>query len=290
MTMTASPMADDEARRIVTSLGGRWNGVGGMCRCPAHDDRTPSLSVRAGTRRVLFHCFAGCDASDVLRALAAAGLLTGKRSVAPAHRSVHQRRSGGVGRLWDEARSISGTPAESYLRARRLFPTSDVLRFHSHVPHGRRPLTQFRPAMLAGVHDEAGLVAVQRTFLNTCADGAGEKVERATLGRVGQGAVRLHPPGRCLGLAEGVETALAATALFAIPCWATLGAERFGSVALPAIVRELFLFIDHDEVGVRAEMRARRAFAGGYALHTLRPPLEGDDWNDVLLRQPVSEC
>src|SRR3546814_11824591 len=40
-----------------------------MCCCPAHDDRTPSLSVRVGETRLLFKCFAGCDISDVLRAL-----------------------------------------------------------------------------------------------------------------------------------------------------------------------------------------------------------------------------
>src|SRR3546814_1361598 len=45
-----------------------------MCCCPAHDDRTPSLSVRIGETRLLFKCFAGCDISDVLRALRRDGL------------------------------------------------------------------------------------------------------------------------------------------------------------------------------------------------------------------------
>lgn len=39
------------------------------CRCPAHDDRSPSLSVTAGETRVLVHCHAGCDTDDVLAAL-----------------------------------------------------------------------------------------------------------------------------------------------------------------------------------------------------------------------------
>ena len=34
-----------------------------MARCPAHDDRNPSLSVSEGEGgRVLFNCFAGCAA------------------------------------------------------------------------------------------------------------------------------------------------------------------------------------------------------------------------------------
>ena len=38
--------------------------------CPAHDDKSPSLSIR-GTDdgRVLLHCFAGCDVESILDAL-----------------------------------------------------------------------------------------------------------------------------------------------------------------------------------------------------------------------------
>ena len=37
--------------------------------CPAHEDRSPSLSVTQADGRVLIHCHAGCTASDVLAAL-----------------------------------------------------------------------------------------------------------------------------------------------------------------------------------------------------------------------------
>ena len=63
---------------------GRW-----IARCPAHADKDPSLSVRElGDGRILIHCFAGCDAGDVLTAIcspmsttaiASAGLAIGKR-------------------------------------------------------------------------------------------------------------------------------------------------------------------------------------------------------------------
>ena len=37
------------------------------CRCPAHDDKGPSLSVKEEPDgRVLVHCFAGCSVEDVL--------------------------------------------------------------------------------------------------------------------------------------------------------------------------------------------------------------------------------
>ena len=44
---------------------GRW-----LARCPAHDDKSPSLSVReADDGRTLITCFAGCDAGAVAGAV-----------------------------------------------------------------------------------------------------------------------------------------------------------------------------------------------------------------------------
>ena len=41
-----------------------------VSRCPAHDDRSPSLSIKDGDDgRVLIHCFAGCETEDVLSAV-----------------------------------------------------------------------------------------------------------------------------------------------------------------------------------------------------------------------------
>jgi len=41
-----------------------------MARCPAHEDRTPSLHIReCGDGTVLIHCFAGCPPAAVLEAV-----------------------------------------------------------------------------------------------------------------------------------------------------------------------------------------------------------------------------
>ena len=42
----------------------RW-----LARCPAHDDKSPSLSIRNAGDPLLIHCFAGCDALDVVHAV-----------------------------------------------------------------------------------------------------------------------------------------------------------------------------------------------------------------------------
>lgn len=41
-----------------------------MCRCSAHNDRGPSLSIRLlPDGRILIWCFAGCGAADILAAI-----------------------------------------------------------------------------------------------------------------------------------------------------------------------------------------------------------------------------
>ena len=37
--------------------------------CPAHDDKSPSLSIKLADDRILIHCFAGCDVSSIVASL-----------------------------------------------------------------------------------------------------------------------------------------------------------------------------------------------------------------------------
>jgi hypothetical protein len=141
--------------------------------------------------------------------------------------------------------------------------------------------------MIAAVRDDSGLVAIHRTFIDARGGSLAPLPDpRCGLGRFGRGAVRLGGSAPRLGLAEGIETALSATALFGVPCWAMLGTERFRLAALPAEVRELLLFLDHDSGGRRAERLAREAFAHIPHIEAHYPGRPGDDWNDVL-RAPL---
>ena len=48
----------------------RPSGDGHMAKCPAHEDRTASLSISAGDDgRVLLNCHAGCELDAILRAV-----------------------------------------------------------------------------------------------------------------------------------------------------------------------------------------------------------------------------
>lgn len=288
---TRSPSLEAQGREIVERLGGVWRHGGGMCRCPAHDDRTPSLSVRPGERRLLFHCFAGCETREVIRSLRALQLPTpelpaGGNETASTPADPGRRNRGAAARLWADARPIGRSPAEVYLRSRGLTLEAWDLRYHPRTPYGRGPQAIFRPALLAAVRDESGLVAVHRTFFDPgSARLADLAVPKRALGLLGQGAVRLRRPhDGILGWAEGIETAMAATQLTGIPCWATLGTERFGRVALPGSIKQLVLFLDNDAGGRRAETLAREALSGTAIEIEARFPQTPDaDWNDVLL-------
>ncbi|NNM78057.1 virulence protein [Sphingomonas sp. ID1715] len=283
-----APSLDAEGRAIVEELGGQWRTNGGMCRCPAHSDRTPSLSVRPGHRRLLFHCFAGCEAALViqaLRALRIVGTSTGGGGDIISPPAFTKSLAPLAARIWSEARPADGTLTEAYLQSRGIDLLPTELRFHPRAPQGRAPLTSFRPAMIAAVRDDSGLIAVHRTFLAFKHDsllcGSPSKL---ALGRLGKGAVRLAPPrDDILGLAEGIETALSAWQLFNIPCWAALGTERFRHVAIPSSVRQLTLFLDNDAAGRRAERLCREAHReAGLSIEARYPNLAGQDWNDVL--------
>jgi hypothetical protein len=273
-----------EGRDLVKRRGGVWTTSGGLRRCPAHDDRSPSLSVRVGSKRLLLHCFAGCAARDVLKAFRAAGFSLAALAEGPARdeRAVAGSRSDGALRLWREARSLAGTPAERYLAHRGLAAAGGELRFCPRTPLGPARLTQYRPALVAAVRDETGPAAVHRTFLDPRRNRlAATEDPRRGLGPFGSGAVRLGGFASRIGLAEGIEAALSVSALGGLPCWATLGTERFRLVALPDAASEVMLFLNNDRGGHRAEAIAREAF-GARVGAALYPRAEGSDWNDVL--------
>jgi hypothetical protein len=62
--------ARDRALHLVERCGGgrEFHGRWTVC-CPAHDDRHPSLGISYDLDRVVLHCYAGCEAVDILSRL-----------------------------------------------------------------------------------------------------------------------------------------------------------------------------------------------------------------------------
>ena len=68
--MPASERKDELVGYILARLDNvRPTHRGWTARCPAHDDRSPSLSLRAGERAILIKCFAGCPVNEICRAI-----------------------------------------------------------------------------------------------------------------------------------------------------------------------------------------------------------------------------
>lgn len=282
------------AQILVQRLGGRWHARGAMCLCPAHADRTPSLSVRIGHTSLLFKCFAGCRPDAVLAAIRNLGLDV------PAHpgaahvdrtadpESTEPRLTSQLARdLWDHALPLERSPGDRYLATRMVATSSRALRWHQRIPLGRGRAVGFRPGILAAVVERDRVIAVQRLFVDPRTARLAEDLAKAklTLGRPLTGAVPLDDAGPTLGLAEGIENALSAARLLEIPVWATLGAERLHQIAIPAGVERLVLLADNDLAGHRAERRARAVYAAQGLVVTALWPWHGqNDWNDVLMK------
>ena len=283
-TPVSRPSLDAEfrARTIVEKLGGVWHGTRGECRCPAHDDATPSLSVRLGDTAILFHCFAGCTTTEVLKALERRRLHD--RGVLTVTANMPRRDMSALAlRLWKASKPIAGTLAEDYLRARGLSPPfPKALRFNPATVLGSGAERKTMPAMIATVENDLGIVAVQRTFLDP-RDVLRKPIPKpkVSLGLLGTAAIRLAPATDELGLAEGIEDALSATAWFGTPTWALGGVERLALVAIPEKVRRVIVYGDRGRAAERLLEKAREHLSANGRELISRVPDGHDDWNDA---------
>jgi putative DNA primase/helicase len=256
------------ARAITKALSGRWCGSYGIARCPAHDDREPSLKIRDDARKrdgIDLVCFAGCDWRDIKAELkdlleteprrwprtaeAPASACARGRSgtiLPPKIDDDAKQRTEYALRLWPQSVPLSGTLGWRYFTERRelhigvLGDLSHALRWHAGIGAVVALMTDPLTNKRCGIH---------RTFLNS----DGTKRDRKMLGR--QGVVRLSPDEEVttgLGIVEGVEDGLAVLLSGWTPVWAATSAgaiERFP--VLPGI-ESLTVFADADAAGMKA--------------------------------------
>lgn len=103
------------------------------------------------------------------------------------------------------------------------------------------------------------------------------------------GAVRLFPAAPEMGVAEGIETAIAASMLFKTPVWAAANANCLAEFVPPPECEHLTVFADNDKsfTGQQAAYSlAKRLARCGVECTVVLP--EAGDWNDVLARRNES--
>ena len=193
-----------------------------------------------------------------------------------------QRRQN-VQRVLDQA--TDRTVVESYLASRGLTVFPEVLRGHSRLPYfdERRYLGQF-PAVIAPVIGSDGsLQSAHRIYIG---DLDPRKKLMPAVDTVTGAAVRLFEPGETMGVAEGVETAIACFERFGVPTWAGITAGGLESFIPPAGVSDVVIFPDNDAnfTGQRAAFNlASRLTKGGYRARVEVPPETDTDWLNVLV-------
>lgn len=259
---------------LVGSLGGKWHGYSALCRCPVHNDQTPSLSLRQGDRGILVHCFAGCEPEAILCEL---------DQIEPDQRYefdpvVAPRRPANLDKLWSESVPVRGTPGEKYLIKRGIPTGVPDVRYHPRCPKGRSPQTVFKPAVMIAVREGRALRALQRIFLDLEAGGYSEKL---MIGTPQAGAWQGAMPDDTLAIAEGFEDAACYTRHTGIPTWAALSAARLHLLAIPDNVKTIVIAEDNDSEGVRAAVRAMQVYKGqGFTVRRHSPRPHGD-WAEV---------
>ncbi|WP_246139576.1 DUF7146 domain-containing protein [Phaeobacter marinintestinus] len=246
---------------------------------------------------MLLWCFKGCDFVDVLEALKAEGAVPGiSSSSTPSVQDIARLKSEESARAqkralqartsWAEALPVGGTLAEIYLQSRGIttaLPAS--LRFHPNCWH---PKAQRYPALVARV-DGCDHFAVHRTYL--AADGSGKAdvmPNKAMLGSVRGGAVRLASGTGPLVVCEGIETGLSLVQALAdrnTSVWAALSTSGMSALRLPSVPARLTIAPDGDDAGRKAaDTLARQADTLGWSV-SIMPAPDGRDFNDILMEK-----
>jgi hypothetical protein len=301
------------ALAVVDALGGYRKT--GMCLCPLHNDRTPSLSVSNGDKvPVVLHCF-GCGRDDeIIDYLKRNGDWPNSANFTSARATAAADESRDPEERWRYARDIWQALIDGYgERMAGLLHLYTDKRGLSRVPPGA---VMAMPISWARAHgddnnlpvDNAGMVlpvvdkrgkfrGIHVTWLNPTLDGKREEEpKRQTYGLLKGNFVELEQLDYKrqldrLFVGEGSETTEAATQLAAL-----LLEQRPGGIASggsnmpdPPDAREYILLVDVDANGgsrKRAGMLAAKLV--GHTVRIATPPAPenakpGYDWNDALL-------
>ena len=116
----------------------RWS-----ARCPAHADKSPSLSIRITDKHILLFCHAGCEVSAILAALS-----LGWRDICPEPAIPYQQAlAAGHRRLRQRLSEIS---ARDWARTLLTIAADDIEHGREHSLHDRAAIEIAREVLRNG--------------------------------------------------------------------------------------------------------------------------------------------
>lgn len=192
-------------------------------------------------------------------------------------------------RVWSECEAVEkGDPVWKYLHRRlglELIPA--CLRYHPALAyrHDDGDISH-HPAMIAAVTFPDGKPAtLHRTYLTL----DGRKADVSAPKKLMPGkplqmaSIKLGGYSGVLGIAEGIETALAASMRFGVPVWSCISSGLMEAWKQPDDVRKVIVFGDNDPkfAGQAAAYRiAHKLACAGISVEVRIPETTGKDWAD----------
>jgi|GEM_PF-617264 len=228
------------------------------------------------------------------RAALALQMAQARREREAQQRRQWQANAGRIAKLWGQCVPVTaGDPVTLYLAHRlrgALQAVPDCLRLHPALPYRLDgAVVGTWPAMVARMSAADGrLLALHRTWLTPEGRKAPTpgpiKKLTPTAGLLAGACIRLSWPaaGGSVGIAEGIETALAAHCASGVPTVAAYSAGALAAWQWPQGLRRLLVFADADPAGGDAANKLRaRAVSAGLSVEVLTPTTPGADWCDV---------
>jgi putative DNA primase/helicase len=293
-------------RGILPALGleARYlNGKNGPCPlCPGGRDRWRFLDTGGNGTWICNQCGAGAGVDLVMRFHGlpfkeAAQRIERVLGVAPVvaipARDREQTRRA-LRELWCHSLPVSaGDATDQWLRARGvgldIYPR--CLRTGQRIRYQDDRGASYHPAMLAMVTGPDNTpITIHRAYLTHDGRKAAVANPRKLFSAVVPGAsVRLTPPAEALGIAEGIETALAASKVFGIPTWAAICTNMLAKFEPPPVVKRMIIFGDNDPngVGQGAAYALASRMASRMSIEVRIPQETDTDWNDLLRKPPA---
>jgi DNA-binding PadR family transcriptional regulator len=264
--------------------------------CPAHDDKSPSLSIKYNetTDQLLFNCFAGCAFDQIIKSL-------NKSIPDESFVSYGSKKSNTTFNIAEELikKGLSLTPdciSSKYLKNRGLTVHSNLeCLFHL----DKNPY--YADAILVGNHPALGIkitdkadktVGVQAIFLGEDGNKANVEIAKKIFGSISGHSVKLKGSSDgSIHLCEGLETGLAIHESINGNVFAVLSASNLANQEIPQGVSDVHIWADKDKslAGQKAsEKAATKYFEEGFSvyIHEIKDEIPDDkkgiDWLDIF--------